>query len=101
MDIIIGNSIFLFLITSWEANNADFICKTSWHVSINKRSIPPSIRPLICSSYESFSLSKLIWTNVGNFVVGPIDPATNLGVLIEEYKFAHFFAIWAAFLLIS
>jgi len=38
---------------------------------------------------------------VGNFVVGPIEPATNLGLSIVEYLAAAFFAIIAAFLFIS
>ena len=39
--------------------------------------------------------------NVGNFVVGPIEPATNLGFSAVEYFAALFLAINAAFLFIS
>jgi len=38
---------------------------------------------------------------VGNLVVGPIEPATNLGLSTDEYLAAAFFAIIAAFLFIS
>jgi len=38
---------------------------------------------------------------VGNLVVGPIEPATNLGLSTDEYLLAAFFAINAAFLFIS
>jgi len=38
---------------------------------------------------------------VGNFVVGPIEPATNLGLSVDEYLSALFLAINAAFLFIS
>jgi len=38
---------------------------------------------------------------VGNLVVGPIEPATNLGLSIVEYLAAAFFAIIAAYLFIS
>ena len=96
-----GISIFLFSSISCDANNADLICKTSWQVSIKRRSTPPSIRPLICSSYEFFSSSNSICPNVGNLVVGPIEPAINLGLSVDEYLLTLLLAINAAFLLIS
>jgi len=38
---------------------------------------------------------------VGNLVVGPIEPATNLGLSTDAYLAAAFLAINAAFLFIS
>jgi len=38
---------------------------------------------------------------VGNLVVGPIEPATNLGLSIDAYLEVAFFAINAAFLFMS
>ena len=101
IDTIIGISKFLLLSTSFDANKADLICNTSWQVSIKRRSTPPSIRPYICYLYDCFNSSKSICPNVGNLVVGPIEPATNLGLLTDAYLEAAFFAISAAFLFIS
>ena len=36
---------------------------------------------------------------MGNLVVGPIEPATNLGLSIDEYLAAAFFAIMPHFYL--
>ena len=38
---------------------------------------------------------------MGNLVVGPIEPATNLGLFTDAYLAAAFLAINAAFLFIS
>ena len=70
-------------------------------VSTSKISTPPSISPEICSLYDSFNLSKEIARNAGFstsgdidavLLVGPIDPATNLGFSLVECLIATFFA---------
>ena len=47
METIMGISTFFLINISFAARSADLICNTSWHVSMSKRSHPPSINPEI------------------------------------------------------
>ena len=58
---------------------AALICRTSWQVSTIKRSTSPANSPSACSWKESRIVSNAMCPSVGNFVVGPMDPATKRG----------------------
>ena len=59
--------------------SAALIWRTSWQVSTINRSTFPARRPSACSAKEAFMVSKSTCPKVGNFVVGPMEPATKRG----------------------
>ena len=70
---------------------AAFALSVSKMVSINNRSTPPSIKPLICCVYAATTSSKVTALKPGLFTSGdkdnvlfngPIAPATNFGIVL-------------------
>ena len=72
------------------AKRAAFAFKVSKTVSTNNKSAPPSTKPRTCSWYAITNSSKVTARKPGSLtsgdkdkvrLVGPIEPATNLGLL--------------------
>ena len=106
-DTIIGRILFFNLKTSFAAIIAALAFNESKIVSIKTKSIPPSIKAPICSTYASFNWSKDIFLYPGSstfgdndaiLLVGPIDPATYLFLPSFLEKSSH--AILASFALL-
>ena len=72
------------------ANRQAFALRVSKIVSTKRISTPPSIKAAVCSLYAITTSSQVTALNPGSFtsgeidavlLVGPIEPATNLGLL--------------------
>ncbi|MEY4009688.1 MAG: hypothetical protein RLZZ93_380 [Actinomycetota bacterium] len=59
-----------------QACMAALICSRSMHVSMRKRSQPPSMSPSACSTYASRRSENEMCPSEGSFVPGPMEPAT-------------------------
>src|SRR5690606_34833545 len=98
--------------TSSAASIAAFELSVSKMVSISSISTPPSTSARICSLYAILKSSKFAALNIGSstlglieavLLVGPIEPATNLGLsgVLALYSSAASRAILAAARFIS
>ena len=106
----IGNSIPNFSKVVVTAKIAAFAFKVSKTVSINIRSLPPSINASVASIYVSTSSSKLVLRAPGSLtsgdidnvrLVGPKTPATHFGFSTVENSSQASLAISAPHLLSS